>query len=109
MQSSLENPALPQRPPFTAAITFDSWFFAPDGQQYRTAFGLIQVLKAKDVLGLEPKNSANWFVQIGSGERAVLLAGCQVHSAMLCSTKPTGPHVYDASGPVEVSSSRGEA
>lgn len=78
------------------AITGDDWFFAPDGQQYRTAFGPVTVLRAKDLLGFEPKNSANWFAQVGYGDGAILMAGCRIHYAMLTSKPPVGSHVYIA-------------
>lgn len=79
-----------------AAVQSDDWMFGPDGQQYRVAFGPVSVIRAKDILGFEPKNSANWFVQVGYGDKAVLIAGCRVHYAMLTQTKPVGTHVYDA-------------
>lgn len=78
------------------AVTYDDWFFAPDGDQYRTAFGPITIHKAKSLFGFEPKNSANWYVQIGYGEKAILLAGCRIHAAMLTLALPKGKHVYDA-------------
>lgn len=80
-----------------AAVTFDDWFFAADGQNYRVAFGPVTIIDAKEVLGLAPKNSANWYAQVGFGDGAVLLAGCRIHSAIITRTKPSGVHVYDAS------------
>lgn len=77
-------------------VNFDDWFWAPDGQQYWCAYGPVFVHKAEDVLGFKPKGSADWYLQVGEGERAVLLAGCRIHSAMLMTTKPLGTHVYDA-------------
>lgn len=85
-------------PGTTAAVTFDDWFFAPDGQQYRVAFGPIMIHRPVDLFGFQPKGSADWFVQIGMGDFAVLLAGCKIHSAMPTEFRPIGSHVYDARG-----------
>ena len=78
------------------AVQFDEWFFAPDGQQYRVAFGPCFVTKARELFGFEPKNSANWYVRVGADDKAVLLAGCRVHAVQLTQIKPAGSHVYDA-------------
>lgn len=77
------------------AIQVDDWMFAPDGQQYRVIFGLAQVLRAKDLLGFEPRNSANWWVMVGEGEGSMLIAGCKIHFAQEVSSKPAGSHVYE--------------
>ena len=78
------------------AVQVDDWVMAPDGQQYRVLFGRVRVIRAKDLLGLEPRNSANWFLRVGEGEGAVLVAGCRIHYAFCVTKKPQGTHVYDA-------------
>ena len=79
-----------------SAPQFDDWFYAKDGSSYRTAFGPVFVLKARDLLGFTPKGNTNWYIQVGRGDGAIILAGCRVHSAIATSTKPLGSHVYDA-------------
>ena len=63
-------------------VTTDQWFFAPDGSQYRAAYGkLLEVVDSKDALGIRTNSkSSNWYVQVGR----VLIAGCQVHYAVNC-------------------------
>jgi len=75
-------------------ITTDEWFFAKDGQSYRAIWGKVKIIEGKDLLGLTPKNSANWYAQIGEDEESiVLIAGCRIHYAQMCPTVPTGTHV----------------
>ena len=70
-------------------ITFDNWFVAPDGNQYKSAWGLVQVYEAKDILNLLPnKQSSNWFIHVGNQERGVIVAGCQIHYAVFCPERP---------------------
>lgn len=64
-------------------ITTDAYFYAPDGKQYRAAYGEVKVMATKEVLGFDPnRNSANWFVRVGDDKDYVLLAGCQIHYAV---------------------------
>lgn len=60
-----------------ALITTDNWFFAPDGQQYRSVFGTIKgVYDSQVTLGVKTNaKSTNWYVVIGN----LTLAGCQIH------------------------------
>lgn len=57
-------------------ITSTSWFFAPDGRQYRAVFGvLVAIHTSQDTLGFTPSRThTNWYVQVGN----VTIAGCQV-------------------------------
>ena len=87
---------MPIPPGTLAAVTFDDWIYAPDGQTYRVAFGPVTIVQAKDFLGFAPKGSANWFARVGDGDRAVLLAGCRIHQAIFTDVLPKGVHVYDA-------------
>jgi hypothetical protein len=66
----------------TAVVQADEDFLAPDGHWYRSAIGPVTMIRAKDVLGFEPRNSANWFAQIGINEKAVVIAGCRIHYAI---------------------------
>ena len=61
----------------TALITTDNWFIAPDGHQYRAAFGTVKAIHSdKATLGIETNNkSSNWYVEIGN----MFIAGCQIH------------------------------
>lgn len=58
-------------------ITTDHWFIAPDGEQYKSAFGTVsEILNDGDALGIKTnRHSSNWYVLIGS----MMIAGCQIH------------------------------
>ncbi len=58
-------------------ITTDSWFVAPDGEQYKAVFGTVSaVLSDEETLGIKTnRGSSNWFVTIGN----MIVAGCQIH------------------------------
>jgi hypothetical protein len=63
-------------------ITTDNWFYAPDGQLYRSVFGNVEILK-DSILGVETnRNSTNWFLKVGTDENHVIIAGCQIHYAV---------------------------
>ena len=80
----------------TYLITTDNWFFAPDGKQYRSAWGKVEVL-GDSMLGIKTNaRSANWFIQVGSTDKGVIIAGCQVHYAVICEEKPNiEPYVLE--------------
>jgi len=70
-------------------ITSDNWFVAPDGQEYRAAWGEIEILE-DNILGLKTnRNSTNWYAKIGSEEKHVIIAGCQIHYAAKCNEPPS--------------------
>ena len=55
------------------------------------------------VLGIKTnKGSSNWYAFVGSDEKGVLVAGCQIHYAVRCPNKPNSEAVsdytYDNSG-----------
>jgi len=80
-----------------ALLQFDDWFIAPDGSEYKAAYGPVNIIKAEDLLGFVPKGDTNWYVQIGYDDKAILLAGCRVHSASPTTTFPSRPGVvWDA-------------
>ena len=69
-------------------ITTDAWFYAPDGQQYKCAWGEIEILN-DGILGVKTNRlSSNWFAKIGNEENHVIVAGCQIHYAVRCKNKP---------------------
>jgi hypothetical protein len=69
-------------------ITTDAWFFAPDGQNYRSIWGDVKIVE-DSILGIKTnRNSSNWYLQIGSNENHVIVAGCQIHYAIRCDNKP---------------------
>lgn len=74
----------------TYVVTSDTFFYGSDGNQYGAAYGKCKVLKTEDALGFTPQRpSTNWFLQVGEGDRQVILAGCQIHFAVKCDTPPT--------------------
>jgi len=58
-------------------ITTDEWFYAPDGNSYRSVHGTVKgIFTDKEALGIETnRHSSNWYVQIGN----MIVAGCQIH------------------------------
>ena len=57
-------------------VTTAAWFFAPDGKEYRAAWGLLHSLNTtEETLGFKPNaRHTNWFIQVGN----LTIAGCQV-------------------------------
>ena len=69
-------------------ITTDDWFYAPDGKQYKAAWGDVQIIE-DTFLGLKTnRNSSNWFAKVGSEQKHIVIAGCQIHYAVKCEEKP---------------------
>ena len=69
-------------------ITTDAWFYAPDGKQYKAAWGDVQIIE-DTFLGLKTnRNSSNWFAKVGSEQKHIIIAGCQIHYAVKCEEKP---------------------
>lgn len=69
-------------------VTSDVWFTAPDGQQYNAAWGDVEVIKAHDFLGFNPSHSTNWLLKVGTGENALIMAGCRIHFFVKCEERP---------------------
>jgi hypothetical protein len=65
-------------------VTTDNWFIGPDGEQYRAAWGNVEVFTAQDVWGFTPARSTNWFAKVGGA----IIAGCQIHYAVECPKAP---------------------
>lgn len=76
-----------------ALLTSDNWFFAPDGQQYRAAFGTVhEISNIEDMLGIKVNSrSRDWYIQIGN----LSLAGCQIHHIIRTDTCSFGPSSRD--------------
>ena len=67
-------------------VTTNNWFYAPDGKQYRAAWGTVKAaVNAEHALGIKVnRQSADWYLQIGN----LTIAGCQIHYVVesnLCS------------------------
>lgn len=71
-------------------ITTDSWFYAPDGNTYQAVWGEVTILKDDQILGIKTnRNSSDWYVQVGFGEKHTIVAGCQMHYAVKSSNRPS--------------------
>lgn len=75
-------------------IQTDDWWAAPDGQKYNAVWGLCRIIEAKELLGLKPSQSANWYLQVGENENAMFIAGCRIHYAHVCLKEPKGNDTY---------------
>ena len=69
-------------------VTTDSWFLAPDGRQYKAAWGTVQAIETDEkTLGVRTNaRSTNWYLQVGE----MVIAGCQIHYAVACEKCDTG-------------------
>ena len=75
-------------------ITADAYFIAPDGREYKAAWGEVQVYSDKESLGIQTnERSTNWYVKIGDNKRGMIIAGCQIHFATICPNKPNANEV----------------
>ena len=88
---------------FKALVTTDSWFVAPDGLNYKAAFGTVKGCStAEEALGIRPNGkSTNWYLHIGN----LMIAGCQVHYAIRtdeCSKDPAKDWTADATNGINV-------
>lgn len=69
-------------------ITADQYFIAPDGKNYRAAWGDVIIL-SDNILGIKTNlKSTNWYARVGSEDNHVIIAGCQIHYACRCENKP---------------------
>lgn len=67
-------------------LTTASWFYAPDGRQYKGVWGTLKaVQEVKEKLGFVPNRShANWFYEIGD----MVIMGCQVQVCIQTDQRP---------------------
>lgn len=76
-------------------ITTDAWFYAPDGLKYRSVWGEVKIIE-DSALGVKTnRNSTNWYAYVGSEEKGVIVAGCQIHYAVKCDKAPNTDIVQD--------------
>lgn len=69
-------------------ITTDGWFIAPDGKQYKSVWGDVQITE-DSFLGVKTNRmSTNWFAKVGAENNHVIIAGCQIHYAVRCENQP---------------------
>jgi hypothetical protein len=69
-------------------ITTNDWFTAPDGKDYKAAWGEVKIL-SDGILGVKTNSrSANWFAQIGNENNHIIIAGCQIFYAIKCKKTP---------------------
>lgn len=82
-------------------ITTDNWFFAPDGKQYKSVWGTVELFE-DSILGIKTnRNSSNWFIKVGKNDKEVVVAGCQIHYAVKCENEPNLTDVIDYQTSVE--------
>lgn len=57
-------------------VTTQGWFIAPNGVQYKGAFGVLKAIHTSEsTLGFTPSRThTNWYLQVGN----ITIAGCQV-------------------------------
>lgn len=76
-------------------VTTDNWFYAPDGKKYRSAWGNVTITE-DNILGVKTNRmSTNWFAKIGSEEKHIIIAGCQIHYSVRCENKPNQDSVLE--------------
>ncbi len=66
-------------------VTTNDWFFGPDGENYRAAWGTCYIKNIKEVFGFDPiRPSTNWYLVVGKEGKEAIIAGCQIHYAVRC-------------------------
>ncbi|GER59295.1 hypothetical protein ULMA_14030 [Patiriisocius marinus] len=76
-------------------ITTDNWFYAPNGLKYRSVWGDVKILE-DTLLGVKTnRNSSNWYAFVGSEEKGMVVAGCQIHYAVKCDKTPNTDNVKE--------------
>lgn len=74
-------------------VTTDNWFIGPDGESYKSAWGTCILEKMEDVFGFTPSRpSTNWYLKVGSDEKQIIIAGCQIHYAIRADKRPESCH-----------------
>lgn len=80
----------------TYSITTAEWFIGHDGKAYNAVWGNVEIL-SDDILGIKTnRGSTNWYIKIGSEDKYMIVAGCQVNYAVKCK-KPVIDEVNDFS------------
>lgn len=71
-------------------LQLDDWYHHRDGTQYHNIWGRVRIVPAANILGFRPTgNQANWYAVVGSGEHAIIIAGCRIHYAQVCLAPPS--------------------
>jgi hypothetical protein len=82
-------------------ITTTDWFYAPDGVQYKAAWGNVELFD-DSILGIKTnRNSVNWFAKVGSEDKHIIIAGCQINYSVRCEDKPNTEFALDWQGSAE--------
>lgn len=70
-------------------ITTDDWFIAPDGESYKSAWGIVYLGTIEETLGFTPaRPSTNWFAEVGGNGKHIIIAGCQIKYVIRCEEHP---------------------
>jgi hypothetical protein len=72
-------------------ISTSDWFYAPDGQTYKAAWGTVKIRKAEELLGVPARNHANWYAVV---DEKLFIPGCKVDYAIICNERPSGTAVF---------------
>jgi len=76
-------------------ITTDGWFFAPDGRQYKSVWGEVEIFE-DSILGVKTnRNASNWYAKVGTEKNHIIIAGCQIHYALKTEVKPNTDIIKD--------------
>lgn len=79
-------------------ITTDDWFFAPDGREYRAAWGEVEVLKEDETISYRINaDPAKWFMRIGNEESHMIIAGDRIHYMIKSENPPSTEETFDFS------------
>lgn len=77
-------------------VTADNWFVAPDGEEYRSVWGVCHIKTTEQILGYPQRPSTNWFLVVGEGQNEVIIAGCQIHYVVKSADRPfLKPGIHD--------------
>ena len=64
-------------------ITTEEWFIAPDGYQYRSAWGTCKILNIDEIFNFKVRQpSTNWYLEVGENGKEIIIAGCHIHYAV---------------------------
>lgn len=78
-------------------ITADNWFYGPDGKNYKSVWGEVEIV-SDSILGIKTNvRSSNWFAKVGNENSHIIIAGCQIHYALKCENQPNDGYVDDYS------------
>jgi hypothetical protein len=70
-------------------VTTDNWFIAPDGNQYRSAWGICYIKTLFEEFNFTPlRPSTNWFLEVGANGKKITIGGFQIHFVIECENMP---------------------